>query len=312
MKRLGNKFRLQFVLLAVCLGLMNQSAKGVGEINPILQPFLGGTNFNTVIFIISYLESSLPDDSLFGPLVSMTGENGNVSFYDGLNNPPVSYQNITYCPLQVYFFTNSVAPEVLSEKYTLTFINCAIYDESLGGYVNYPSYSTDVNIVIGQYFLVQPQGISTFVGNSVIFTAQAIHTSGYQWQKDGTNLVENGHFTGVTNASLTISNAQPEDMGNFTVIANHPDNQPISSDTALFGVFKPIQLSLTISPVDDSFQFQVSNQDASPVDENEISHFTIYTTTDLSLDVSNWDVENCPQAFSPTGSIKLLFPTMEV
>jgi hypothetical protein len=178
--------------------------------------------------------------------------------------------------------------------------------QALSNYVTYPTYSTDLTIDFDPYFLVQPQGQSVFVGSNVIFTVQAIHTSGYQWQKDGTNLVEDCHFIGVTNATLTISNAQPEDSGDYTVIANHPDN-PATSDDAILGVFKPIQLGLTKSPFDGSYQLQVGNQDSSPVDDNELSYFTIYTTTNLNLSLSNWDVESATGVLT-NGIYQVAFP----
>lgn len=242
--------------------------RAAGDVTYVLvaSPQPDGTNYGFVI-----LAQFIPDNTnsfpWSGPLLSVTNVDigGSVPFINGPTNPNI----------QVFGISAVVAPDVLSETFTLTWSN----------------YSADFGFDVNPFFLVQPQGQSVFVGSNVGFSAQAFHTTGYQWQRDGTNLVEDGHFIGVTNSTLTISNAQIEDAGDYTVIANHPDN-PIPSFDAILGVFKPIQLGLMQSSSDGSFQLQVGNQDSSPVDDSEVSHFTIYSTTDLSLSVSNWDVES--------------------
>jgi hypothetical protein len=154
--------------------------------------------------------------------------------------------------------------------------------------------------------MVQPLGQSVFVGSNVTFTAQAIRTDGYQWQENLTNLIESSHFIGVTNSTLTISNAQIEDSGNYFVIATRSTvtNQ---SNRAVLGVFKPIRLDLTTLPLDDSYQLRVGNQDSSPVEDNEVAYFTIYSTTNLSLSVSNWNVETSPGMLT-NGFYQVVYP----
>jgi hypothetical protein len=274
------------------VGLMNQPVNATVVISPILQSLTDRTNYNINLFATCYIPSSLQsDDVLVGSILSITNDSENVPFFTFALPGPATWSGIEYNPLGIYGFTTFAAPDVFSKTYTLTWTNYSIYVQTLSNYVTYSTYSTDLKIDFDPYFIVQPQGQSVFVGSNVVFTVQAIHTSGYQWQKDGTNLVENCHFIGVTNATLTISNVQLEDAGDYTVIANHPDN-PATSGDAILGVFKPIQLGLTKSPSDGSYQLQVGNQDSSLVGPNEVSHFTIYTTTNLSLSVSNWDVES--------------------
>ena len=97
------------------------------------------------------------------------------------------------------------------------------------------------------------------------------------------------HFAGVTNATLTIANAQPEDTGDYAVIAENPDS-PLASAAAVLSVFKPIQLSLTPSLVDGSHQLVVTHQDGSPLDTNDVSHLVIFTTTNLKFQSFQWEV----------------------
>jgi len=276
MARSIGKFVLFWVLLTGLLGPMTQSSMGGISVEVFPQMAdLTGTNYNLAIFAISYIDSDGGGTLLAGPLLSITNAGESVPLVSLGAPSPFTNSGSVYYPSQLFSFSACVASDVFYETYTLTWIN----------------YSADVTVDFSPFFLIQPQGGSVFVGSNVAFTAQAVHATGYQWQRGGTNLVENGHYIGVTNATLTISNAQVEDAGDYTVIADHPD-LPTTSFDAILGVFKPIQLGVTQSPADGSYQIQVGNQDASPVDDNEVSHFTFYTTTDLSLGISNWEVES--------------------
>jgi Ig-like domain-containing protein len=236
--------------------------------------------------IISVTASPEPSNSyaIFVSVFNYTNENGDGSFLFPATEPLFSVTNvcngesipfqvvITNQLLQIDVFDILPPTDALSEIFKLTWTN----------------YTTNALVDFAPIFLEQPQSQSVFVGGNVTFTTQAIHSSGYQWQKNGTNLVE-GRFIGVTNSALTISDAQPEDAGNYIVVANHPDD-PASSTNAVLSVFKQLQFGMTKFSESNGYRLQISNQDHSPVDEDQISHFMIYTTTNLSLGVSNWDV----------------------
>jgi len=264
--RLGNKIVFLWMLFGVFL-IISQQQKAIGttviSVNASIQP---PNNYTIVVFTFVY--TNLNDDGLglylTSPLASITnGEDG------------VPFQTIVVSDsMKIYSFGISPPVDALSGNFTLTWVN----------------FTTNIVIGFNPIFLVEPQSQSVLIGSNATFIAQAIHTSGYQWQKDGTNLVENSHFAGVTNSMLTISNAQSEDAGDYIVIANHPTN-PTPTTGARLSVFKPIQIGLTKSPSDGSYQLQVGNQDSRPVDGNEATHFTIYTTTNLNLGLSDWDVE---------------------
>ena len=277
MERFKSKFAFLWALLVCLIGLINQSAS-CGVIVTVLPQMvdLTATNYYINIFALSYIDAEGQSPVLSGPLLSITNAGEYVPFVSLSPAPsPATNSGSVYYPSELYGFNTLIATDVLYETYRLTWTN----------------YSADIKVDFNPFFLVQPQGQFVFVGSNVVFTAQALHTTGYQWQKDGENLVEDGHFIGVTHATLTISNAQITDAGDYTLIANHPDN-PTTSFDAVLGVFKPIQVALTQSPSDGGHQLQVGNQDGSPVDDNQVAHFTIYTTTDLSLDISGWDVES--------------------
>jgi hypothetical protein len=258
------------VFLWVLLGVFflvsqRQSASGTTVITVIAEPE-PSNSYNILVATLAYTSQN-GDDGFYltSPLVSITNGGANVPFQ------PITTNGL----LNIYSFDVLPPANALSDIFTLTWTN----------------FTTNVVVSYPPIFLVEPQSQSVLVGSNVTFTAQAIHTSGYQWQKNGTNLVEDGHFTCITNSMLTISNAQPEDAGDYIVIANHPTN-PASAGDAYLSVFKPLQLGLTELPSDGSYQLMVGNQDSSPVDDNEVAHFIIDTTTNLNLSLSDWDVES--------------------
>jgi hypothetical protein len=243
--------------------LQRQSAFGTTTITLTTSAQLPN-NYNVSLLVSVYTNLS-GDDGFYltSPLVSVTNGECNVPFQ------PIQTNGL----FKIYSFGVSPPVDALSGTFTLTWTN----------------YTTNFSIAYLPIFPVEPQSQSVLVGGKVCLTAQAIHTTGYQWQRGGTNLVENGHFAGVTNSMLTITNVQSEDAGDYIVIANHPTNSTSSFD-AYLSVFKPIQLGLVKSTVDGGYQLLVNNQNGDPVDDDEVSHFVIYTTADLSLPISNWDV----------------------
>lgn len=67
----------------------------------------------------------------------------------------------------------------------------------------------------------QPTGASVCTGGSSSFTIAASSTSGgltYQWRRNSVNLVNNATFAGVTTPTLTISNAQSGNAGQYDCV----------------------------------------------------------------------------------------------
>ena len=80
----------------------------------------------------------------------------------------------------------------------------------------------------------QPDPITVFKGDDATFAVTA--TGGdltYQWQKGTTDLVEEGNHLGVNTASLTVSNAQTADEGNYRVVITNPQGSVTSDAVSL-------------------------------------------------------------------------------
>ena len=82
----------------------------------------------------------------------------------------------------------------------------------------------------------QPTGQTNAVGASVTFSVFGTGTAPYyfQWQKDGTNLVDGGNISGATNNNaLTISNMQLTNSGSYWLIVTNYGGAVTSSPAIL-------------------------------------------------------------------------------
>ena len=67
----------------------------------------------------------------------------------------------------------------------------------------------------------QPSPKSVCEGNTATFTVTASGSGiTYHWRKDGVNLVNGGHVSGATSATLTISSAAAADQGSYDVVVS--------------------------------------------------------------------------------------------
>jgi hypothetical protein len=86
--------------------------------------------------------------------------------------------------------------------------------------------------------IVPPTNQTVGLGSIVTFAVTAVGTSplSYQWQMNGTTLVNGGRIGGATNTTLTITNAQTSDDGGYTVIVTNSVGSVTSSPPAVLTV----------------------------------------------------------------------------
>jgi len=87
----------------------------------------------------------------------------------------------------------------------------------------------------------QPSSRTVVIGANVSFTVRASGAAplSYRWRFDGTNLQTSARITGTTSPTLSISNAQVSDSGNYTVVVTNSAGSATSSVAALVVTLPP-------------------------------------------------------------------------
>ena len=217
----------------------------------------------------------IPETNAYqGPPVAMTNRGTNLAFQTLVQNANIGIYEVSFTP----------SWDSLGETVTL-------FDGNV---------STNLYFELNPAFLTQPQSQSLFVGANASFSARAIHSTGYQWQMNGTNLTEDGHFSGVTNSTLNITGVTLNDGGTYTVIAEHPANPELSSG-AVLAMFKLIQLTVANTAPSGFVRILAGNADQSPFEASRASNVLFYHTTNLSLSFTNWSL--CPNSILLTNGV---------
>lgn len=76
--------------------------------------------------------------------------------------------------------------------------------------------------------IICPQAMATFT-----VAATGLGTLSYQWQKGGSNLANGGHYSGVTTSTLTVSNADGTDAGDYRCVISIGCNSTTSNAATL-------------------------------------------------------------------------------
>jgi hypothetical protein len=94
----------------------------------------------------------------------------------------------------------------------------------------------NINVVSpGPTISPQPQGQTVNPGANATFTIGATGSGPltYHWRKENVNLVNGGKISGATNTSLTISNVQQTEVGNYSVTVSDANGTTTSASAAL-------------------------------------------------------------------------------
>jgi len=91
-------------------------------------------------------------------------------------------------------------------------------------------------------FTSQPMSQAVVEGANVLFNiavsgAPSLH---YQWQRNGTNLIDGNHVFGSTNRVLTLANVSPSDQGTYSVIVSNALGSVASSGALLKTFTQPV------------------------------------------------------------------------
>ncbi|NBR87178.1 MAG: hypothetical protein EBS84_01985 [Proteobacteria bacterium] len=162
---------------------------------------------------------------------------------------------------QVFVTLDGAGPHTLSWQYQKNASGSAGMD---GGWVDQivftPQTGTSAPTIVSP-----PQSQTVKAGQNVSFTVSATGTPplAFQWRQDGTNL------TGATETTLTLSNVNTNEAGNYTVVITNSFGA-ITSAVATLTVQVPPQITLGLPPaltnnVGDTVQFGVTATGTGPL-----------------------------------------------
>lgn len=111
--------------------------------------------------------------------------------------------------------------------------NGNIYGTTASGGTN--GNGTIFRLLLPAVITVQPQNQTNYAGTTVTFlvSASGLEPMSYQWQRDGTNLVDDGDISGATNDALTITNVSDNDAAVYSVIVANTGGSSTSSNATL-------------------------------------------------------------------------------
>ena len=92
------------------------------------------------------------------------------------------------------------------------------------------------NSLGGAAFITQqPSNQTVVAGGTATFTVAASGASplSYEWQKNRVNLSDGGHYSGCTNATLTVAGADPSDVASYSCVVANVVGSAVSSNAVL-------------------------------------------------------------------------------
>ena len=90
--------------------------------------------------------------------------------------------------------------------------------------------------------VLSPESQTNIAGATARFTATAFspESLNYQWQKNGTNLVEGGRFSGTTNSTLTIASVADSDAASYRAVVSDAYGSATTSNATLTVIDAPL------------------------------------------------------------------------
>src|SRR5208283_5717638 len=130
---------------------------------------------------------------------------------------------------------------------------------------------------------LQPTNQLVGAGSTVAFAIAATGTAPlrYQWQTNGTGLLNGGRISGATNATLIISNVQTNDSGGYSVVVTNFGGSVTSSVAGLTVAASPVIITQPITnlaiAVSSNATFKVTAVGTGPL------HYQWQTTNGINL-----------------------------
>ena len=160
--------------------------------------------------------SGLPTNIITGTLSTIgSGNTINISSFTGNGVIPFQFTIIKY---------TTAGPGLVDNNNNLTNLTLTLpAGNGLQGYLTNNVAKNSIDLVITGGSLVpliksQPVSVTRYTNYSAQFTVTATAALSYQWQTNGVNINSEGNVSGTTSSTLTITNINASNAGNFTVV----------------------------------------------------------------------------------------------
>jgi len=226
-------------------GITNsRSSRGMGT---VFRVTTNGTLNTLVSFAFTngyepYAALTLGSDGNFYGTTIYGGANTNSIFTAGMGTVFRLTTNGTLTTQISFANTNGVQPQAaLVQGNDGYFYGTTCY----GGITN-SSFTTGMGTVFRLFLpiviTVQPQSLTNNVGATVTFlvSATSLTPMSYQWQKNGTNLINGGNIFGATTNALSLTGISDSDAANYSVIISNANSSVTSSNSTLTVIYTPI------------------------------------------------------------------------
>jgi uncharacterized repeat protein (TIGR03803 family) len=103
-------------------------------------------------------------------------------------------------------------------------------------------YGTVFRLLLPPGITLQPQSQTNTAGATATFLVSAASPNplSYQWQKNGTNLVDGGNISGATTNPLRITALSDSDAGTYSVVVTNSNGSVTSSSATLMVIDPPV------------------------------------------------------------------------
>ncbi len=100
-----------------------------------------------------------------------------------------------------------------------------------GGTVGWVAESLLIPGGVAPTITLHPVPVTLAVGGTAVFAVAATGDAplAYQWQKNGANLANGGHYSGATTATLTVSNVDVNDVASYRCVVNNAYGTAVSN-----------------------------------------------------------------------------------
>ena len=262
-------------------GVSNEGASRVSIANPNASS--GTPDIGAAVMQIIYTVASQSPTIISQPTNQTVMVGGTAGFsVTAIGIPPLSYQ---------WNFNGTNIAGATSATLTLTNVllsqsgNYAVLVTNFGGSI-LSSNATLTVLAVPPAITQQPTNQTAFVGGNAIFSAAASGTAPliYQWQFNGTNIL------GATNTTLTLTNVQLTQAGNYALQVTNIAGAALSSNAVLtVNPLPPVPVITGFSPAAATVgaSVTISGTNFSPVTASNTVYFGAVRAAVTAASVTN-------------------------